>query len=125
VPKIAKLEKEIRVLVLGRSGESLKSTVAGQVEEATRLLHKPILLVGKVFSTLKNIILAYDGIPSSNMALEMVATSPLFQTLDCHMVNVNASSVFSQKLLNKAKETLKRVPLRRATPLCRAKRSLS
>lgn len=105
---LAELEKEIRVLVLGRSGESLKSPVGGQVEEVIRLLHKPILLVGKAFSTPKNIMLAYDGTPSSNKALEMVATSPLFQTLDCHVVNVNASSGVSQKLLDKAKESLEK-----------------
>ncbi|MBE0497991.1 MAG: universal stress protein [Campylobacterales bacterium] len=105
---LAELEKEIRVLVLGRSGESLKSPVGGQVEEVIRLLHKPILLVGKAFSAPKSIMLAYDGTPSSNKALEMVATSRLFQTLDCHVVNVNDSSAVSQKLLDKAKELLEK-----------------
>lgn len=105
---LAELEKEIRVLVLGRSGESLKSPVGGQVEEVIRLLHKPILLVGKAFSTPKTIMLAYDGTPSSSKALEMVASSPLFQTLNCHVVNVNSSSDVSQKLLNEAKESLEK-----------------
>src|SRR5690606_38952555 len=57
---------------------------------AIRALHRPILVVNKGFSdTPRRCMLAYDGSEPANMALDMMAISPLFATLECHLVHVS------------------------------------
>ena len=106
---LIELEDQIGALVLGIQGENHEQDQAGigaQLETTIRALHKPILVVNKEFSIPKQIMLAYDGSDACKKALLMVAESPLFESIPCHIVHVSESKDQAQELLASAKETL-------------------
>ena len=88
---LIELEDDIRVLVLGIRGEEHGDSQVGlgtQLETVVRSLHKPILVVNQDFETPRNVMLAFDGSEAARKALAMVASSPLFREVSCHLVNV-------------------------------------
>ena len=107
---LVELEDQIRVLVVGIRGEQHDTDQAGvgaQLETTIRSLHKPILVVNKAFETPKKIMLAYDGSDAANKALSMVASSPLFKGIPCHLVHVSDGDEQGvDKLLANAEKTL-------------------
>lgn len=107
---LVEMEEEIRVLVVGIRGEDHDDKQAGvsaQLETIVRSLHKPILVVNKTFTMPKTIMLAYDGSNAANKALQMVASSPLFKKIPCHLVHVgNEKNAFVDQLLNDAVKQL-------------------
>ncbi len=85
------MEQRIHMLVVGIRGEQHEDSQAGigtQLEAIIRALHKPILVVNRTFSLPEKIMLAYDGSDAANKALRMVALSPLFKSIPCHLVRV-------------------------------------
>ncbi|MBB5022537.1 universal stress protein [Desulfurispira natronophila] len=106
---VIELRDAMRVLVLGLRGEDTQSAedrVGSQVEVIIRSLSEPILLVTEDFAPPRSVLLAYDGSQKSRKALEMVATSPLFKTLPCHVVHVGTQENRSQELLSNAAKSL-------------------
>ena len=88
---LIELEDHIRVLVLGIRGEEHGDSDKGlgaQLETVVRSLHKPILVVNREFKAPENILLAYDGSEAARKALDMVASSPVFRGVACHLVYV-------------------------------------
>ncbi|MBN8430699.1 universal stress protein [Microbulbifer salipaludis] len=91
VESLVELEDHIRVLVLGIRGEEHEASNKGlgaQLESVVRSLHKPILVVNREFKAPRSIMLAYDGSESARKALDMVASSPVFKDVECHLVYV-------------------------------------
>ena len=106
---LVELEDDIRVLVVGIRGldhENDDRGVGHQLETTIRSLHKPILVVNKAYSQPKKIMLAYDGSEAAQKALLMVATSPLFKSMPCHLVHVAANANESDNLLTDASHRL-------------------
>jgi len=104
---LIELEDKTRVLVLGVRGEQheqQKEKIGTQLEMIIRSLHRPILVVNAEFTEPKTIMLAYDGSEAAEKAVEMVATSPLYKGLTCHLVCVNNKA---EQLLKKANNKLK------------------
>ena len=92
VESLIELEHAIRVLVIGVRGkvhENQPDKIGAKLESIIRSLHKPILVVNAEFKAPERIMLAYDGSPAAEKALDMVATSPLYQGLTCHLVCVS------------------------------------
>ncbi|WP_086930100.1 universal stress protein [Agarilytica rhodophyticola] len=114
VEALIDLEDKIRVLVLGVPAEPREqhSEIGTQLESVIRALHKPILVVKGEYTQPKKVMLAYDGSPACKKALEMVASSPLFKGLPCHIVHVGDNN---QDLLNDAAETLKQAGIETQT----------
>ncbi len=99
---LIELEDKTRVLVLGVRGEQhaqQKEKLGTQLEMIIRSLHRPILVVNSEFTEPKTIMLAYDGSDASEKAVEMVANSPLYNGLACHLICVNNKA---EQLLEKA-----------------------
>jgi nucleotide-binding universal stress UspA family protein len=91
VDTLAELEEEMRLLVIGKQGEEhegIGAQVGDNVERVIRGLHRPILVTVGEFQTPKTIMLAFDGSATSRKGVSMLADSPLFQGLDCHLVTV-------------------------------------
>jgi len=107
---LVEMEDFIRVLVVGIRGEQHEQTEKGvghKLETMVRSLHKPIFVVNKKFSEPKQIMLAYDGSDSAQKALQMVANSPLFKHMPCHLVHVAPTENSSAPLLNEAEQKLR------------------
>lgn len=100
---LIELEASIRVLVLGMDRESHSAPhLSSQLETVMRSLHRPMFIVNGEFTLPQQVMIAYDGSEAANKAVEMVANSPLFKTLTCHLVCVNKNSDTATGLLNAA-----------------------
>ncbi|HEY7772195.1 MAG TPA: universal stress protein [Marinagarivorans sp.] len=112
---LIEMEEEIRVLVLGVRGEDhehAQNHIGSQLETVIRNMHRPVLIVNSPFEAPpQRIMLAYDGSESAKKALEMVATSPLYKGITCHVVHVTKSEQNEDALLTEAAERLKGVGL--------------
>ncbi len=104
---LVELENEIRVLVLGIRGEAHQQSGDGigtQLETVIRSLHRPILVVNKEYTKPEKVMLAYDGSDACSKALQMLASSPLFKGISCHIVHVGDKD--AESLLSEASQKL-------------------
>lgn len=109
VDALSAMEDDIRILVMGRQGEdgdSLGAHVGNNVERVIRTLQKPILLTPATFVEPRNILLAYDGSPTTRKCLELIAASPLFNGIACHLVTVGDDNEKHRNGLNTARHLL-------------------
>ena len=107
---LIELEENIRVLVLGLRGQihdKQEHQIGAKLEAIIRSLHRPILIVNEAFKIPQRIMLAYDGSKAADKAVEMVAASPLYKGLTCHLVCVNKDEATAAKLLEQASNTLR------------------
>jgi nucleotide-binding universal stress UspA family protein len=109
IEAVIDLEDSIRVLVLGLRGQvhdKQENQIGAKLEAVIRSLHCPILIVNDQFKTPERIMLAYDGSEAADKAVDMVASSPLYSGLTCHLVCVNNNEETASKLLKKAEAKL-------------------
>lgn len=77
------------LLVLGKRGESAdfaRLHLGGTLERVLRAASRPVLVASRAFRPVGKVLLAFDGSPSSRKAVDLVARSPLFADLECHVV---------------------------------------
>lgn len=92
VEALIELEDVTRVLVIGLRGkvhENQPDKIGAKLESIIRSLHKPILVVNEAFKAPERIMVAYDGSTAAEKALDIVANSPLYKGLTCHLVCVS------------------------------------
>ncbi|MDO9167960.1 MAG: universal stress protein [Methylobacter sp.] len=102
VESLIELEADIRVLVIGLRGkvhENQPDQIGAKLESIIRSLHKPILVVNDQFKAPQRIMIAYDGSKAAEKAVDMVATSPLYKGLTCHLVYVSNDNTAIEPLL--------------------------
>ncbi|MEZ9894076.1 universal stress protein [Vibrio lentus] len=81
------LEEELRVLVIGRSGDS--HSVGSQLETVIRSIKAHILVVCEGFKLPDSYLIAFDGSPISEKLLDKAIQTPLLKGLDCHLVMID------------------------------------
>lgn len=111
VESLIELEDQLRVLVVGLRGkvhENQADKIGAKLESVIRSLHKPILVVNEAFTAPQRIMIAYDGGKAAEKAVDMVANSPLFIGLTCHLVCVS-DEAHAAALLERAASKLKQV----------------
>ncbi|MFN3544165.1 MAG: universal stress protein [Thiobacillus sp.] len=109
VDTLLELQGEIRLLVMGRQGEhgdSAGEHIGSHLENVVRTLHRPILVIPADYSEPRRILIAFDGSATTQKAVDMVATSPLFRGLACHVVMVGADKPEARAQLDWARTTL-------------------
>tara|TARA_R110002050_G_scaffold1244_5_gene8857 strand:- start:172440 stop:173306 length:867 start_codon:yes stop_codon:yes gene_type:complete len=104
------LDMEIEIVVLGAKGEDHKGDKKGlgsQLEQAIRVTQKPIVIVKKAFVAPRNLMLAYNGSPTSKKAIEIIKKN-LFSTqlFNIHVVSVQKNSGDAQRLVDEAETVL-------------------
>jgi nucleotide-binding universal stress UspA family protein len=108
---LAELEDDIRLLVLGLHSSHSHSPgmpVGSHVESVIRTMHRPILAIPGEFSEPKSFMLAFDGSATTLKGVEMLAASPLFRGLPCHLVMVGADTSEHRVALDTARATLEK-----------------
>ena len=95
VETLLELQHDVRLFVLGQRGEAgerASKHIGSNLERVVRALHRPILVVPRLFKTPQKIMIAFDASATTKKGVEMIATSPLFRGLECHVVMVGADS---------------------------------
>ncbi|GAB6387643.1 universal stress protein [Stutzerimonas marianensis] len=106
---LRELEGEIRLLVIGRQGESsdgAEAHVGSQLESVIRIMHRPVLVTPTGFKQPESAMLAFDGGATTRKGVEMLAASPLLKGLPIHLVMVGVETGESWAQLNAACSTL-------------------
>src|SRR5690606_16873462 len=91
VETLTEQQAEVRLVVMGRRGESSGATLRDlgrHVERVVRAMERPILTVTDSFVPPDRVLIAFDGGSASRRAVEMVSSSPLFQGIPCLLVMV-------------------------------------
>ncbi len=104
VETVLNMEKDTGLLVIGKRGEAAdfaKMHLGSNLERIVRAFKKPILIASRNFKIPKAIMIAYDGGPTADRAIEFVCNNPLFTGLDCHLLSATSSD--NQELTNKVK----------------------
>lgn len=109
VEALAEIEEDVRLFVLGKRGEAGERAaqhLGANLERVVRALHRPILVVSAVFKSPEKIMVAFDASMTTRKGVEMLAASPLFNGMECHIVFVGTDSPASNSQLTWAEQTL-------------------
>ena len=109
VDTLTEMEDSIRLLVMGKQGEqgdSVGDHVGSHIESVVRTMHRPILVTPPAFKAPERVMLAFDGSATIRKGVDMVAGSPLFRGLPCHLVMVGADNEKNRNQLAWAQHTL-------------------
>jgi nucleotide-binding universal stress UspA family protein len=99
----------VRLFVLGRRGESARSTqrdLGRNGERVVRALDRPILTVTEGFKAPERVLIAFDGSSITRRGVEMVAASPLFKGLPVYLLMSGKASQEGPKQMAWATEKL-------------------
>lgn len=107
------LEMEIEIVVLGAIGEDHngdKKGLGSQLEQAIRVTHKPIVIVKKPFVAPRNLMLAYNGSPTSKKAIEIIKKDVFStQSFNIHIISVQSNLADAQRLVDDLETALSSV----------------
>ncbi|WP_049723683.1 universal stress protein [Gilvimarinus polysaccharolyticus] len=104
------LEDETRMLVVGKRGADTASAhghIGSHLEGIIRTMNCPVLIAQQSFTVPSQIMIAFDGSATGFKCIEMVAASPLFKGISCHLVMAGSDTPDNQAALAKAQATLK------------------
>ena len=87
------MENEARLWVLGKHDENRAEHLGSRLESAVRALHKPILVTSSEFKQPRRVLIAFDGSMTTKKGIEMIAASPLFTGVECHIVMAGNNAV--------------------------------
>lgn len=110
IETVAEVEREARVIVIGKRGEAADFAtghLGSNLERILRSAHKPVLVASRVFRPIGKVLVAFDGGTSALKAVDHIARSPVFQGLTVHVVTVGAASTQVTKGLENAQATLR------------------
>lgn len=103
---LAEIEDSSRLLVMGKHDDHLRTHVGSRLESVVRIMHRPILIATTKFEPPKRVMIAFDGSATTRKGVEMVAKSPLFCGLPCHLVMVGKENEANREQLHWAQKTL-------------------
>lgn len=109
VETLTDMEKDARLFVIGKRGETADSApmhIGSNLERVVRALHRPILVAPQDFTEPRSIMIAFDGSTTTRKGIEMIARSPLFKGFPCHVVMAGAENQASLGHLDWARNTL-------------------
>ncbi|MGM0521087.1 MAG: universal stress protein [Pseudomonadota bacterium] len=111
VETLVELEDDVRLLVVGKRGEAAHQAsghLGSNLERVVREMHRPILMVPRgEFKPPEIVMMAFDGSKTARKGVEMLAKSPLFQGVACHVVIIGADTAENRSQLEWALTTLR------------------
>ncbi len=110
VETVAEVEKDARVILIGKRGEAAdfaRGHLGSNLERIVRASHKPVFVASRAFKPISKVLVAYDGGASAMKAVDHIARNPLFQGLSVHVVTVGHATPEAVKGLDDARAMLK------------------
>lgn len=109
VDTLSELEADVRLFVLGKRGEHAdfaRLHIGSELERAVRAVHRPLLVTSRKFKPIRTFLVAFDGSATSRKGVDMIAASPLFKRLACHVVMAGADTAESRAHIQWARQIL-------------------
>ena len=110
IENLSELEKDIRLLVMGREGshEDTPSHIGSHLESVIRTMHRPMLITVGDFKAPECFMIAYDASETAKKVVRMVAESPLLKGIPCTLLMVGADTNASREQLKEAANRLEK-----------------
>lgn len=89
VETVARLEEDADLVVVGKRGESADFAslhLGSNLERVIRASIRPVLVASRKFESIGRFLIAYDGGPSVEKAVQFAVEHPLLKGLSCHLV---------------------------------------
>lgn len=115
---IVELEDEIRAITIGKRGEGAdfaSGHLGSNLERVVRMSKVPVFVASREFRPISKVLVAYDGSASAKVAIERMASSPVFDDLDICVLCVGHDSAKAQKTADEAVAKLSAANIK-ATP---------
>jgi len=109
IETLSEFEKGVRLLVIGKRGEAAgvaSEHIGSHLERVVRSMSRPILVTTDTFRAPHRVMIAFDGSATTRKGVDMVAQSPLFRGLPCHLVMAGADTADARAQLSHARQTL-------------------
>jgi nucleotide-binding universal stress UspA family protein len=109
VETLCELEHEAELIIIGKRGEHSQITsehLGSNLERVARSLHKPLLVATRKSQNMERFLIAYDGSPSAQKALDYALHKPLLKGLECHLCMVEDKVTQAQQKLRDAEGQL-------------------
>jgi len=110
VDAILALESGVRMLVVGKRGTASARRhghLGRHLEEVIRAVQQPILVAQQSFAPPLRIMFAWDGSPTAQKGVRMIASGSLFRGIPCHLVHVGGERADIRRSLEAAAEALR------------------
>lgn len=106
IETLVDMEPDTRLLVLGKHDENLNEHIGSRLENVVRIMHRPILVTTDTYRPPRRFMVAFDGSETTRKGVEMIASSPLFRGLPCHLLLSGADNKVNQGQLAWGRDNL-------------------
>ncbi|MDO9517324.1 MAG: universal stress protein [Methanosarcinaceae archaeon] len=103
---LTEIEESSRLFVMGKHDEHLRAHVGSRLETVVRTMHRPILITTSKFEPPQRVMIAFDGSATTRKGIKIIAKSPLFRGLPCHLVMVGKENEANREQILWAQKTL-------------------
>ena len=89
------LNEQTDLIVIGKRGEGYETDehhLGSSLERVVRASHKPVMVASRAFKPIQKVLIAYDGGPSSQKAVNYLAANQAFNDLQCQLLCVSSAS---------------------------------
>lgn len=103
---------ETRFAIIGKRGEAAgfaKDHLGSNLERLVRTSTRPTIVVSRAFKPIRRFLLAFDGSPSAQRAVERLVEGSVLDGLECHTVSVGTPNSEVGKKLDAAAQALRDV----------------
>ncbi|RJS93063.1 universal stress protein [Salinisphaera sp. Q1T1-3] len=109
VDAITAIEAEIRLMVIGKRGESAGDDdhLGSNLERVIRGVSCPILITTETFSAPQRVLIAFDGSATGQNLIQRAAASPLLGEVAAHLVYVGEPDDRRRAQIDEAEATLR------------------
>ena len=107
---INELETYANAIVIGKRGQSADFAtmhIGSNLERVARSTNTPMLVASRAFKPINKALIAYDGGPSCNRAINMLANNSGFNDIEVELLYVGKPAPVRDKLINKAAAQLR------------------
>ncbi len=106
---IEEMQEDVALGVMGKRGEHADTSpghLGSNLERVARAIHKPLLVATKKVNPIKSFLIAYDGSPSAQKAVDYISANPLLKGLNCHLLKAGDKTSESETILQQAQDKL-------------------
>lgn len=110
VESVTRVEANADLVVIGKRGSSADFAslhLGSKLERVIRASIRPVLVASRQFKPIERFLIAYDGGPSVEKAIQFAIDQPLLKGLDCHILRAGRIDADAKWFLEEAAEKLR------------------
>lgn len=96
---VREVENDVRAITIGKRGEGsefAEGHLGSNLERIVRTSRVPVFVASRAFKPIAKVLVAYDGSASAKVAIERMATSPVFTDLDIRVLCIGRDEARAQ-----------------------------